>query len=40
VADLPEPRLLISGELHGASDEATFPIENSATGEEAGRHHV
>jgi len=34
---LPEPRLLIGGELRGASDGGTFPIENPATGEEAGR---
>jgi aldehyde dehydrogenase (NAD+) len=34
---LPEPCLLIGGELRGASDGATFPIENPATGKEAGR---
>jgi aldehyde dehydrogenase (NAD+) len=37
MADLPEPLLLIGGELRGASDASTFPIENPATGEEAGR---
>jgi len=42
MAELPEPcllepRLLIGGELRGASDGGTVPIENPATGEEAGR---
>jgi aldehyde dehydrogenase (NAD+) len=36
MAELPEPCLLIGGELRGASDGGTFPIENPATGEEAG----
>lgn len=37
MADLPEPRLLIGGELRGASDGGTFAIEDPATGEETGR---
>jgi hypothetical protein len=35
MAALPEPCPLIGGELRGASDGGTSPIENPATGEEA-----
>jgi aldehyde dehydrogenase (NAD+) len=35
-AGLPPPQLLIGGQLRGASDAATFPIVNPATGEAIG----
>jgi aldehyde dehydrogenase (NAD+) len=37
MTELPEPGLLVDGVLRGASDGSTFPIENPATGEAAGR---
>jgi aldehyde dehydrogenase (NAD+) len=37
MTELPEPGLLVDGVLRGASDGSTFPIENPANGEAAGR---